>query len=159
MRGWWVRFVIFYFGFPRGSLRLRLDAKLLDFEQVRESAGIMTAEARFEAMVDLECLRFRLRGEMSDGPGEAGRFRDELAISFEIGLLAAHFHVEGSGFGAPIAADAPVGEGHFLDETGFGPADGLEPRDEVVEKGFPVCWVFIAEEKVLDVAAVADGVL
>ncbi len=137
---------------------LGLEPELLDFQEVRQGPGVVTAKPGFDAMVELEGLLARLRGEVSDCAGNALRLSEELVPGFEGGLLTQHFHVEGSGFGEPVAAHAPVGNGHLLDEAEFDIADGVELPDEVTEEVGPGFGFLIHEEDSVDIAAVLEGI-
>ncbi len=153
----WVRFVIFYDGLRWEGSGLPLNAELLGFDQIGESARVLAAKTGFDAMVELQRLR-ALGCEVSDGKGETCGFGDELKFSFKIRLLVNYFQVEGGGFGEPIAANAPVSGCHFLDETDFDQANGIEASGEVGVKGFQIGGIFIAEEDGIRVAAVAQSV-
>ena len=52
-------------------------------------------------------------------------------------MLAGHLHIEGGGFGEPIAAHAPVRGGHFLDEAEYCDRIGIVFRGRMIALGTP----------------------
>lgn len=106
------------FRFKIGECHFRGVVGIAHFQKLCEGLVVLAATVRFEA---------NLAGEGSGGVGES----EEGGGCGEAGggaaaVLTGAFALEGGGLGSPEVRQMPAGEGHGLDERGFGGVAGLE---------------------------------
>ena len=117
-------------------------------EEVVEGALVDAMEAGFVAMHQAEA---GVVGGVGDYGGHAVDF---VAGGLGFGVVFIDAELEGPG-----AAHAPVGSGHFLDETELEGIGGLEAVAVVGEEGFEGCLRLVFHDDAAGQEAMASGVL
>ena len=117
-------------------------------QEVVEGALVDAMEAGFIAIYEAEA-------GMGGGIGEGGGH----AVDFVAGGLGFGVVLKDAGFKGPGAAHAPVGSGHFLDETELEAIFGLEAVEVLGKEGFEGGARFVFHDDAAGQEAVAGSVL
>ena len=124
--------------------------------EIEEGTFAGLAEAGFVAIEEVEAVG--MIGERFEGHGLTGRLIEAAEFGVEVGVLALHFKVEGSGFNGPEAALTPLGDDDFLNEIGFDSVARLEAKEIGIERLLETLLGFVSEEDGLGGEAMGNGI-
>lgn len=139
--------------FGGGTRFVRHEAEEAEIEE-GTLAGL--AEAGFVAIEEVEAVG--MIGQSFKGHGLTGRLIEAAEFGVEIGVLALHFEIEGSGFNGPETALTPLGDDDLLNEIGFDAVARLEAKEIGIESLLEALLGFVSEEDGLGGEAMGDGI-